>query len=201
MRALIADDDRGTALILQRALEASGVDVVVAADGGEAWALLQQDPSIGLGIFDWMMPGLEGPELCRRIRAHPAHDHMYLLIVTNRDSRADMVDGLESGADDYIVKPVDREELRARVGVARRVLQLQVTLAERARELQAAEHSITRLRKLIPICSYCKKIRGDQDYWEQLEDYLSQQTELEFSHGICPSCYPKAIREMSGDDQ
>jgi sigma-B regulation protein RsbU (phosphoserine phosphatase) len=200
MRALIADDDRATALILQRSLEAWGIEAVVASDGEEAWTLLQADPTIGLGILDWMMPHVEGPELCRRIRAHASHDHMYLLLVTNRDSRADLVDGLDAGADDYIVKPFNREELRARVSVGARVLKLQQTLAERARELQTAESSLTRLRKLIPICSYCKKIRGDEDYWEQLEDYLSEQTDLEFSHGVCPTCYPKAMREMSGEN-
>lgn len=183
MRALIADDDRATALILQRSLEAWGFEAVVAGDGEEAWTMIQADASIGLGILD------------------ASHDHMYLLLVTNRDSRADLVDGLDAGADDYIVKPFDREELRARVSVGTRVLTLQQTLADRARELLAAESSLTRLRKLIPICSYCKKIRGDEDYWEQLEDYLSEQTDLEFSHGVCPSCYTKAMSEMSGDDQ
>lgn len=200
MRALIADDDRATALILQRALAEWGIETLVANDGAEAWTMLQADAAIGLGILDWMMPSVEGPELCRRIRATPAHDHMYLLLVTNRDSRADLIDGLDAGADDYIVKPFNREELRARVGVGARVLKLQQTVADRARELAAAEHSLTRLRKLIPICSYCKKIRGDQDYWEQLEDYLSEQTDLVFSHGVCPTCYPKAMSEMSGEN-
>lgn len=200
MRALIADDDRATALILQRSLETWGIETVVASDGEEAWAKLQADPSIGLGMFDWMMPHVEGPELCRRIRAHASHDHMYLLLVTNRDSRADLVDGLDAGADDYIVKPFNREELRARVSVGARVLKLQQTLADRARDLLAAESSLTRLRKLIPICSYCKKIRGDEDSWEQLETYLSEQTDLELSHGVCPACYSKAVREMSGDE-
>ncbi|MDQ3170195.1 MAG: response regulator transcription factor [Acidobacteriota bacterium] len=200
MRALIADDDRATGLILKRTLEKWGIEVVVAENGDDAWALLQANPGIGLGILDWMMPGLEGPELCRRIRADTSHDHMYLLLLTNRDSRADLVDGLDAGADDYVVKPFDLEELRARVHVGLRVLQLQQTLAERAHELQVAATSITKLRKLLPICSYCKKIRDDQDYWAQLEDYLSAQTDLEFSHGICPTCYPIAIAAMSGDD-
>ena len=199
MRALIADDDRATALILQRSLAAWGFETVAASDGAEAWAMIQADPSIGLGILDWMMPQMEGPELCRRIRATPAHDHMYLLLVTNRDSRADLIDGLDAGADDYIVKPFNREELRARVSVGTRVLTLQQTLAERARQLLAVETNLTRLSRLIPICSYCKKIRGDKDSWEQLEDYLSQQTDLQFSHGVCPTCYPKAMSEMSGE--
>ena len=200
MRALIADDDRATGLILKRTLEKWGIEALVAENGAEAWTLLEANPDIALGIFDWMMPELEGPELCRRIRAHTTHDHMYLLLLTNRDSSADLVDGLDAGADDYVVKPFDAEELRARVHVGLRVLKLQQTLGERARELQAAATNITKLRKLLPICSYCKKIRGDKDYWAQLEDYLSEQTDLEFSHGVCPDCYALALAQMTGDD-
>jgi DNA-binding response OmpR family regulator len=200
MRALVADDDRATALILKRTLEKWEIEVLVAHTGGEAWTILQANPGIGLGILDWMMPGLEGPELCRRIRADTSLDHMYLLLLTNRNSRADLVDGLDAGADDYVVKPFDPEELRARVHVGLRVLRLQQTLADRARELQAAATSITKLRKLLPICSYCKKIRADKDYWAQLEDYFAAQTDFQFSHGICPTCYPLAIAAMTGDD-
>ena len=200
MRALIADDDRATGLVLKRTLEKWGLDVLVAGNGADAWSLLQTNPDIGLGILDWMMPELEGPELCRRIRADAKHDHMYLLLLTTRDSSADLVDGLDAGADDYIVKPFDPEELRARVHVGLRVLKLQQTVAERARELQAAATSITKLRKLLPICSYCKKIRADKDYWAQLEDYLSEQTDLDFSHGVCPACYTVALAEMTGDE-
>ena len=199
MKALIADDDRATSLILQRTLERWGIPSVVAENGAEAWDILEHDPDIGLGIFDWMMPFIEGPALCRQIRASKAHDHMYLLLLTNRDSRMDLVAGLDAGADDYVVKPFDPEELRARVHVGLRVLALQRTLADRARELQTATTHLTKLRKLIPICSYCKKIRSDQDYWEQLEDYLSTQTDLEFSHGVCPSCYDKALKQMTGE--
>ncbi|MDQ3070059.1 MAG: response regulator transcription factor [Acidobacteriota bacterium] len=196
-RALIADDDAGTALVLQRSLARWGIAATVATNGAEAWDMLERDPGISLGIFDWMMPYLEGPALCRRLRAHKSHDHMYLVLLTSRDAAPDLIAGLDAGADDYVVKPFDAEELRARVHVGLRVLTLQRTLAERARELQLAASRITSLRRLLPICSYCKKIRSDQDYWEQLEDYLSQQTDLEFSHGICPACYPAAMAQLS----
>lgn len=195
-KVLIADDDRGTALILRRTLEKWGLDVVTAADGMEAWDCLQRDPQIGLGVFDWMMPGLEGPELCRRIRGDASHDHMYLLLLTNRDSRVDLVAGLDAGADDYLTKPFDPEELRARVHAGLRVLKLQDTLRDRARDLQAATSNITQLRGLLPICSYCKHIRSDSNYWEQLEDYLGQHTHLQFSHGICPDCYDTAAKKL-----
>lgn len=199
MRALIAEDDRATALTLQRTLEKWGVEALVARDGVEAWDTIDRNPDISMGIFDWMMPGIEGPELCRRLRADPRHDHMYLLLLTNRDSRTDRINGLDAGADDYIVKPFDPDELRARVHVGLRVLTLQKTLAERARELQAAASNITRLRKLLPICSYCRKIRSDTDYWQQIEDYIAGQSDLQLTHGVCPDCYPKALKQMTGE--
>jgi phosphoserine phosphatase RsbU/P len=198
IRALVADDSRAAAFMVKRALERWGVDAVIAADGVEAWASLDRDRSISLGIFDWMMPGMEGPDLCRRIRADPAHDHMYVLLLTQRGTRQDLVTGLDAGADDYLVKPFDPEELRARVHVGLRVLALQRTLQERAAQLHAATVSVTELRRLLPICSYCRNIRNDQDYWEQIEGYLGRHTDLEFTHGICPSCYEGAVAEIEG---
>jgi DNA-binding response OmpR family regulator len=196
VKAIIADDDRAAVLILSRTLERWGVEVVVAHDGMAAREAIAADPSIGLGIIDWMMPGIEGPELCRWIRSSPAHDHMYVLLLTARDAKGDLVAGLDAGADDYLIKPFDADELRARVHVGLRVLRLQQTLTERATELQKAAANITRLQTLLPICSYCKNIRADKDYWEQLEDYLAEHTDLQFSHGICPDCYDTAVKAL-----
>ncbi|MCA1560994.1 MAG: response regulator, partial [Acidobacteria bacterium] len=91
MRVLIADDDRVAATMLQRAAEGLGLDPVVAHDGGQAWQILQQDPAVALAILDWMMPGADGLELCRRIRQDAARSHMYLMLLTARDGRADLV--------------------------------------------------------------------------------------------------------------
>jgi diguanylate cyclase (GGDEF)-like protein len=145
MRALIADDDRGTTAILSKALQRWHVDVSVAHDGMMAWTLLNDGHAPSLGLIDWMMPGVDGPELCRRIRSTPALNRMYVIMLTGRDSRADMVMGLDAGADDYIVKPFDAEELRARVHVGIRVATLQERLAERVSELQAARDELARL--------------------------------------------------------
>lgn len=198
IRALVADNNRTAAFMVKQALERWGVDAVIAADGVEAWAWLDRDRSISLGIFAWMMPGMEGPDLCRRIRADPAHDHMYVLLLTHRGTRQDLVTGLDAGADDYLVKPFDPEELRARVHAGLRVLALQRTLQERAALLHAATARVTELRRLVPICSYCRNIRNDQDYWEQIENYLRRHTDLEFTHGICPSCYEAAVAQSEG---
>ena len=196
MRILVADDDRATALRLQRTLERWGFDVVVAHHGDEAWTVLQEDASISLAVLDWMMPGLDGPELCRRIRHDSARAHMYVILLTSRESPADLVAGLDAGADDYLVKLCESEELRARVHVGRRVLALQERLAERVAELEAAASREKQLHGLLPICSYCKKVHTDQNYWEQVEHYVSQHTEIQFTHGICPSCYEAALAKI-----
>jgi DNA-binding response OmpR family regulator len=197
MRALVADDDRTTAAILKRTVERWGLSVVVAHDGLEAWDILQQDTGIMLALLDWMMPGTDGPELCRRIRREQSRAHTYVLLLTARDSRADLIAGLDAGADDYLIKPFDPEELRARVHVGLRVLALQERLADRVVELEAALSRVNRLHGLLPICSYCKSVRTDQNYWEQVEDYLSQHTDVQFSHGICPACYDTVIAKLN----
>lgn len=200
MRALIADDDRITTAILARTLERWNFEVTVAHDGGTAWELLCGDHAPSLAILDWMMPTLDGPELCRRIRQDPARAHMYVLLLTSRDSRADVIAGLDAGADDYLIKPFDTEELRARVHVGIRVLTLQEHLAERVAELQAALSKVKQLHGLLPICSYCKRIRTDQNYWEQLDSYITQHSDAQFSHGICPSCLDTIRKEFDKEE-
>jgi DNA-binding response OmpR family regulator len=105
-----------------------------------------------------------------------------------------VVAGLQAGGDDYVTKPFDREELHARVKVGLRILQLQMNLADRVRELEEALASVKQLQGLLPICSYCKKIRDDQNYWQQVEGYISEHSGAVFSHGICPECYDKFVR-------
>ena len=183
MRALIADDDRMTATILERALQRWGIEVTVTHDGCEAWERLREEPAPSLAIVDWMMPGLDGPELCRRIRRDEARSHLYVMLLTSRDSRADLVAGLDAGADDYLIKPFDPEELRARVHVGLRVLSLQDRLSEQVAELQAALAKVRQLAGLLPICSYCKRIRNDNNYWEQVDSYIAHHSDTLFSHG------------------
>jgi len=145
-------------------------------------------------ILDWLMPRMDGIEVCRRVRHQPDMASTYMILLTSRDRIKDILTGFEAGADDYVIKPCDPEELRARVRVGRRVVERQSALAAHVAQLQQALASVRQLQGLLPICSYCKRIRNDQNYWEQLETYLSDHTEALFSHGICPSCYQSIMK-------
>jgi sigma-B regulation protein RsbU (phosphoserine phosphatase) len=182
VRILIADDDRTSTLLLGRTLEQWGFEVVAAQDGLEAWESILGDKPPALAIVDWMMPRLDGIELCQRIRATSLRSPVYVILLTARTSRQDLVAGLEAGADDYLTKPFERDELRARIHVGQRTLGLMA--------------NIKQLSGLLPICSYCKRIRSDTDYWEQVESYISDHTDARFSHGICPPCLAKAMGEV-----
>lgn len=168
--------------------------MVVAEDGAQAWRELEADPAIPLAILDWMMPGQTGPDICRKLRQRQSDQPTYVILLTSRDSRDDIVSGLEAGANDYVTKPFDFDELRARVQVGERVVQLQKNLAERVRELEAALVSVKMLQGLLPICLYCKKIRDDRNYWQQVDKYVAEHSEARFSHGICPDCYEKVVK-------
>jgi DNA-binding response OmpR family regulator len=196
MQVLIAEDDRVTGEILARTLQRWGYETIVVGDGLAAWDHLRATVDPTLAILDWMMPAMDGPDVCRRVREELPLANMYLLLVTARESRGDVVAGLDAGADDYVIKPFDPEELRARVAVGIRVLGLQQKLAERVTELQAALSNVKQLHGLLPICSYCKRIRGDDQYWQQVEGYIADHSEAQFSHGICPACYATVSAEI-----
>ena len=195
MRALVADDDRASAMILAAALRQWKLDVTIVHDGGEAWEKLAVADGPSLAILDWEMPTLQGPEVCRRVRKDPARSHLYLVLLTSRNSREHVVQGMEAGADDYLVKPFDPDELRVRVQSGIRVITLQDRLAERVAELETALTNVKTLRGLLPICSYCKKVRSDDNYWEQVDHYVADHSGVEFTHGICPSCSDKVLSD------
>lgn len=142
-RVLVAEDDAIFRKILQSWLESWGYRVVVAEDGGKAWNILQQERPPELLILDWMMPEVDGTELCRRVRERQRDPYQYILLVTARDDKQDVVRGLEAGADDYLTKPFDRNELRARIRVGRRILTLQDDLIHAREELRfQATHDV-----------------------------------------------------------
>ena len=104
-----------------------------------------------------------------------------------------MVKGLDAGANDYLSKPFHSSELRARIEVGSQMLALQHKLAERVQELENALSEVRELKGMLPICSYCKSIRDDQNYWQDVENYITEHSRLEFSHGICPKCWEKKV--------
>ena len=197
MKTLIAEDDSVSRRLLQAALQKWGFEVTVTTQGREAWEALQQPGAPSLLILDWLMPEIDGVEICRRIRASEALKSSYVILLTSRGSKEDIVEGLEAGADDYVTKPFDHGELRARVQVGARVIGLQNALAERVHELEEAIASVKTLQGLLPICCYCKKIRDDGNYWHRVESYISGHANVRFSHGICPDCNDKLKAELN----
>lgn len=194
MRILIAEDDPVSSRVLKAALEKASHTVVVSGDGTQAWEELRRPDAPRLAILDWMMPGLDGTEVCRRARSEESTRGVYVILLTARGQKEDIVSGLAAGADDYLTKPFDHDELRARVQVGARVLDLQSALADRVRELEDALARVRQLRGLLPICSYCKKVRDDRNYWQQVETYVSEHSDARFSHGICPDCYETVVK-------
>lgn len=194
MKVLVAEDDPVSRSILQSILSKWEYDVVVAHDGVEAWEMLQREDAPSLAILDWMMPGMDGIEVCQKVRKSDHLKLIYIILLTAKDRKEDLVLGLKAGADDYITKPFDLRELRARMQVGQRVLKLQRALEDRVKELEAALSNVKQLQGLLPICCYCKKVRNDQNYWEQVDKYIVEHSEVQFSHGICPDCYQKVVK-------
>ena len=193
MKILIAEDDPSSKLLLQTTLEMWDYDVISTNDGRDAWEALQAPDRPSLAILDWMMPEIDGLEVCRNIRRIEKLPPVYIILLTAKGSKEDIVTGFEAGADDYMVKPFNREELRARVTVGARVVKLQKELTRQVKELEEALSKVKLLQGLIPICSYCKKIRDDKNYWQQVEAYIVKHSEARFSHSVCPECYENHV--------
>jgi DNA-binding response OmpR family regulator len=174
MKILIAEDDPTSKLLLTRTLEKDGHEVVGAVDGISAWRLFQSE-SPNLVITDWMMPGMDGLELCRAIRASGRAEYPYIFILTALTGKGRFLQGMDAGADDYLTKPFDPDELAARLRVAMRILGL--------------KQEVSRLEGLLPICSYCKRIRNDGGDWTNVETYVAKRSEASFTHSICPTCF------------
>ena len=176
MKILTADDDASSRAILTSALKSFGHEVVETNDGIEAWSQYRLH-NFQLIVSDWMMPELDGVEFCRRVRSEPKAKYTYIILLTSLEGKQKYLEGMEAGADDFINKPFDRDTLAARIRVAERILGLQA--------------EVKQLEGLLPICSYCKKIKDDDNHWQNMESYISRRTEANFSHGICPDCYQK----------
>ncbi len=191
MRILIAEDDISSRALLKHILAKWGYEVVVTKDGNEAWEALQAEDAPRLAILDWMMPGMDGVEVCRKVRQLDVSNPTYIILLTIRSSKKDIVAGLEAGADDYIGKPYETDELRVRVKVGERMTTLQSALAEQVHSLRKALAHVKTLQGILPICMHCHKIRNDRQSWERLEKYITEHSEAQFTHGLCPECLEK----------
>lgn len=193
MKVLFAEDNGASRLLLRELLESWGYEVQSCVNGGQAWDALQQPDAPDLILLDWMMPVMDGIDVCRKTRESFNNPPKYIILLTARGAAQDITEGFRAGANDYIVKPFLKDELFARLKAGERVLHFQHSLVQRVAELQTALNEIKTLRGLIPICTYCKRIRDDRDSWRQMEAYISKHTGARFSHGVCPTCYEKFV--------
>jgi CheY-like chemotaxis protein len=196
MRILIADDDPVSRLMLSALLKKGGYITEEAVNGTEAWQAMQQPDAPKLAIIDWVMPGMDGLEVIRRIRALPMGHFPFLILLTVCGKQEDIIEGFTAGANDYLTKPYHPEELKARIKVGRRMIDLQDRLTAKIAELGQALEQIKIMSGIIPICAGCKKIRDDAGYWQQVEMYIIQHSEAKFTHGICPECEKKLYAEL-----
>jgi len=195
MNVLIAEDDTVSREMLAQLLNKFGHEVEQFSDGESALNRLLEPDAPHVVVLDRVMPGMDGLEVIRWIREN-VEIQPYILVLSSKGEMVDKVAGLQAGADDYLIKPIDPAELRARMGVGERILEIQTQLNHKVHELQKALQEIHTLRGILPICSYCKKIRDDQGYWEQVEVYVHRNTNANFSHSICPDCLTKYFPDM-----
>lgn len=179
MKILLAEDDNLARLVLESALRKLGHETVSAKDGDEAWALFCAEP-VRVIVSDWMMPGIGGLELCRRVRAQKT-DYVYFVLLTNLSANVENQQAaIEAGVDDFLSKPVDPQDLWMRLRVAERILQFTT--------------QVRQLESFLPICGYCKKVRDDSNYWQQVESYFKEKQGTQFSHSICPDCMERVVK-------
>jgi CheY-like chemotaxis protein len=179
MNVLVVEDDPVARAVIRKSLEVLGHQVTEARDGEEGWTAWQAGRPRVI-VSDWQMPKLDGLRLCRRLRARQGEDYIYFILLTGSKSTAqNQRKAAVAGIDDFLTKPVDLSALWMRLRVAERILKYTV--------------QVNRLEELMPMCSYCKKIRDDQNYWQQIESYINERTGSEISHSVCPDCYARVV--------
>jgi len=181
MKILRVEDEAASRETLQAILGAQGHEVVAAENGAEAWGLWQIEQH-RIVVADWLMPEMDGLDLCRKIRARSDAPYTYFIMETVRSGRGNFLEAMGAGVDDFITKPIFPDELVARLKVAERILGLR--------------HELLTLEGLLAICSYCKRLRDERGTWVPLENYLEGRSIAQFSHGICPDCYETRVKPL-----
>lgn len=198
IEVMVVDDEKLDRLLIEKIVSGQErFSVRLFPDGAEGWDALVGGYKPDIILLDWEMPGIDGLEFCRRLREGGQWEQTFVIMVTARREPEDIVAGLEVGANDYVRKPFNQAELKARLDSAARVVGLQQDLRDKVEQLEESLAQVRQLKGLLPICSYCKRIRNDDSYWQQVEDYLSEQSDAEFSHSICPDCYEKHVKPQS----
>jgi phosphoserine phosphatase RsbU/P len=210
---LIVDDSRDEQDLLSTRLRAAGYESLRVADSAEAALGIlgqsnagQRTEEVDLILMDIMLPGVDGLEACRRIKKTESLQDIPIIVVTAKTEEKDLLAAFASGAMDYIRKPVNSVELVARVSSALTLREERITrkarereLLMRTQELEQALREVKVLRKLIPICANCKRVRTDAGDWQQLEGYIQDHSEVEFSHGVCQACMKQVYPDVFKD--
>lgn len=194
-RVLVAEDDPTTGRALVFLLQRHHYEVLLVEDGQSALDMLMGADPPAIALLDWEMPRLDGLNVTRVVRSIAAAHYTYLIMVTARDAPADVLAAFAAGVDDFLSKPVDSAQLRARLRVGERVLALEGKLSARVAELERSLDEVRQLKRLLPICMYCKKVRDVGDYWQEIETYIHEHTGTNFSHGVCPDCVPHFLNQ------
>jgi len=183
MNILVVEDDVDSRETLRHLLELDGHHVTAAPNGGDGWRAFAFG-HFHVVISDWIMPEMDGLELCRRIRTEERPNYPYVILVSALKGKSSYLQGMGAGADDFLSKPIDPDELKARLIVAERII--------------GVHDRVKHLEGILPTCMYCKKIRDEQNEWVGIEAYISKRSEASFSHGVCPTCYDAVLkREFS----
>jgi two-component system, cell cycle response regulator len=172
VKVLIAEDDAVSRLTLRRAIEQLGHEVLVATDGTDAWDLYRQH-TVDVIVSDWLMPGMDGLDLCRRVRESQRETYTYFMLLTSLEGKQHFMQGMQAGADDYLTKPLDREELQVRLQVASRVTTLHHQLAEKTRELESANHALAESARRDPLTGLGNRLQLREDLY-RLQRWLDR---------------------------
>lgn len=188
LNILIVEDDPDILFATARIVESQGYTVLQATTGGECKSLLKETMP-DLILLDVELPDMNGADLCRDIKSDPLLKGIFIVLTSGmRTSSQEQAYGLEFGADAYIARPISNRELKARINAMVRILVAERDRDRLIQELQEALSRVKRLSGLLPFCSYCKKIRDDNGYWEQVEDYIQKHSEAKLGDSICPTC-------------
>lgn len=188
MKILIADDDPLWQRLAQVTLTRAGYEVSLVSNGHAAWDVLQQPDAPLLALLDWMMPGMDGIEVCRRLRQLPPSPLIYVILLTALDEEEAVAQAVEAGADDYLIKPFLPEHLRLRVRIGMRVLGLEAARQRCLQELADVHAQLDRVHQLLPLCPQCGRRRRSRRYWRQIEAYVREQPKEQIAPSLCPRC-------------